>query len=342
MDPSSTGSANRRRISSMPGLPTNVKRPVWRWRHAAWRRRVRGPLDGSVSMAAWLRHHCRMSNRDATALVHRGRFLDRFPAIAEAACDHVLSAGQTQALQSKVDAAVEPILHRQQAELVSIFAPLSVADTDCGQGLAAAGRGLGRSARAERSRTGGFVSRVPVDGALVGNFVLDDGCALEFEQAIRIAMTWDGTAETRSTDRRHADALFDVCAFFNANHTKPGTPRRRPHVELISEQSRLWNRQRRGHRITAHRLVHGRCVHVRLRAPSSCPLRVSGVVVRPGDAHGAARSVQVGGCSRRWTAGSPGVTARCRGATPITSVSGATWGVPNSTTWCCSAAATTT
>ena len=42
-------------------------------------------VDGSVSMTAWLRHHCRMSNRDAAALVHRGRFLDTFPVIADAA-----------------------------------------------------------------------------------------------------------------------------------------------------------------------------------------------------------------------------------------------------------------
>ena len=28
--------------------------------------------DGSVSMAAWLRNHCRMSNADANALLHRG------------------------------------------------------------------------------------------------------------------------------------------------------------------------------------------------------------------------------------------------------------------------------
>ena len=51
--------------------------------------------DGSVSMASWLRHHCRMSNRDANALVHRGRFLDKFPAVAAAGCEGVLSAGQT-------------------------------------------------------------------------------------------------------------------------------------------------------------------------------------------------------------------------------------------------------
>ncbi len=38
--------------------------------------------DGSVSMTAWLRRHCRMSNRDAAALVHEGRFLDKFSAVA--------------------------------------------------------------------------------------------------------------------------------------------------------------------------------------------------------------------------------------------------------------------
>src|SRR3954447_24885649 len=50
--------------------------------------------DGSVSMAAWLRQHCHMSNREATALVHRGRFLDTFDDIGTAAVDGVLSAGQ--------------------------------------------------------------------------------------------------------------------------------------------------------------------------------------------------------------------------------------------------------
>src|SRR4029079_12372250 len=56
--------------------------------------------DGSVSMAAWLRQHCRMSNPEATALVHRGRFLDNFDGIANAAVDGVLSAGQVQALRN--------------------------------------------------------------------------------------------------------------------------------------------------------------------------------------------------------------------------------------------------
>ena len=67
---------------------------------------------------------------------------------------------------------------------------------------------------------------------LVGRFVLDEYGALQFEQAIRTASTWDGTSDTRENSRRSADALVDVCAFFNANHDRAGTARRRPHIEL--------------------------------------------------------------------------------------------------------------
>ncbi len=83
----------------MPGPRTNVN--AARLALAAQRLDSRGDwgVDGSVSMAAWLRQHCRMSNRDANALVHRGRFLDKFPAVADAACAGALSAGQVTALK---------------------------------------------------------------------------------------------------------------------------------------------------------------------------------------------------------------------------------------------------
>ena len=87
-------------------------------------------VDGSVSMAAWLRQQCRMSNRDAMALVHRGRFLDKFPVIAEAAHHGVLSAGQITALKVSCPTPVEPVMRTQQVELVAIVASLSVADTE--------------------------------------------------------------------------------------------------------------------------------------------------------------------------------------------------------------------
>ncbi len=62
--------------------------------------------------------------------------------------------------------------------------------------------------------------------------MLDDAGAVQFEQAIRQASSWDGADDIRTTSRRSAEALVDVCAFFNANHDRPGTPRQRPHVEL--------------------------------------------------------------------------------------------------------------
>ena len=194
--------------------------------------------DGSVSMTAWLRHHCRMSNRDAAALVHRGRFLDKFTAIAEAACDGVLSAGQVNALRTVTKPAVESVMAAQQGEIVAIIAPLAVADAEQAAGLwrqrAEAIVDLCEPVEPERelrfART--------VDG-LVGRFVLDDNAAVQFEQAIRTASTWDGKSDTRENSRRGADALVEVCGFFNANHTRPGTPRRRPHVELMVEADTL-------------------------------------------------------------------------------------------------------
>ena len=194
--------------------------------------------DGSVSMTAWLRHHCRMSNRDAAALVHRGRFLDKFPTIARAACDRVLSAGQINALRTVTKPAVEAVMATQQGEIVAIIAPLSVADAEQAAALwrqrADAIVDLPEPVEPERE----LRTARTADG-LVGRFVLDENGAVQFEQAIRTASTWDGKTDTRENSRRSADALVEVCAFFNANHTRPGTPRRRPHVELIVEADTL-------------------------------------------------------------------------------------------------------
>ena len=197
--------------------------------------------DGSVSMTAWLRHHCRMSNRDAASLVHRGRFLDTFPAIAEAAHQGVLSAGQVAALKVSCPAPVEPMMRLQQRDVVGIVASLSVAEAEQAMGvwrqraeaLIEGPEPVEPDRQLRTART--------VDG-VVGRFVLDDAGAVQFEQAIRLASTWDGTDDPRSNQRRSADALVDVCAFFNANHTKPGTPRQRPHVELMVDADALGER----------------------------------------------------------------------------------------------------
>jgi hypothetical protein len=51
-------------------------------------------LDGSTSMAAWLRSHLRMLDSEAHELLRDGRFLGRFPAFSDAVTDTTLSLGQ--------------------------------------------------------------------------------------------------------------------------------------------------------------------------------------------------------------------------------------------------------
>jgi len=194
--------------------------------------------DGSVSMIAWLRHHCRMSNREAAALVHRGRFLEAFPAIATAAVDGVWSAGQVHAFRTVTSPAVAGVLAEQQGAIIAVAAELSVADTE-------------RAAQAWKQRAEAIVELPePVEpdrelrtsrttDGLVGKFVLDDYGAMEFETALRIASTWEGKVDVRSRPQRSADALIDICTFFNANHDRSGTPRSRPHVELMVDADTL-------------------------------------------------------------------------------------------------------
>jgi len=194
--------------------------------------------DGSMSMIAWLRHHSRMSNREAAALVHHGRFLEAFPDIATAAVDGVLSAGQVQALGVATTPAVAEVMAAQQGELIPVIAELSVADTE----QAAAfwkrrAEAMVESPEPVEPDRELRVSRT-TDG-LVGKLVLDDYGANEFETAIRVASTWEGKHDLRGKPRRSADALVDICAFFNANHDRPGTPRNRPHVELSVDADTL-------------------------------------------------------------------------------------------------------
>ncbi len=196
-------------------------------------------LDGSVSMTAWLRHHCRMSRCDATSLVRRGRFLHRHDAIAAAAVMSKLSAGQVRAMQSNVTTRTQPVFDDHHTELVEIVAPLTVrqAEHAC-RGWRQRAEALIDGPEPEVPERELSFSRAG-DGTLVGRFTLDSLLATEFERAIGTATAWEGADDTRSPAERNADALFDICSFFNANHDREGTPRHRPHVELNIEASEL-------------------------------------------------------------------------------------------------------
>ena len=195
--------------------------------------------DGAVSFAAWLRHHGRLSNADARGWQRRGRFLRRFPAVADAACSRQLSAGQVDLVRNACPTTLEPILSEQQDALVSILAPLTVADTQraCHVWQLHATALIDTPPPAERER----VLRFGADstGAVVGNFVLPGQAGTEFAHAVRTASTWDGADDARTSTEKQADALFEIAAFYNKNHELPGTPRNHPHVELSLDASTL-------------------------------------------------------------------------------------------------------
>ena len=197
-------------------------------------------FDGSVSMAAWLRHNARMSNRTAHRLVHRGRFLDRFTKIADAAVEHTFSAGQIDAIAAVCQTRHQPLLADHQEMLVSALAPLAVADTEqaCQVWRQRADAILDADPPpAEPARTLGF-NRAD-DRALLGRFTLDDAAATEFEKAIRNAITWAGDSDTRTRPECQGDALFDIATFYNKNHNRRGTARHLPHVSLSADLSTL-------------------------------------------------------------------------------------------------------
>jgi len=197
-------------------------------------------LDGSVSMAAWLRHHARKSHRAAHRLIHRGRFLDRFTAIADAAVDHTLSTGQIDALAAVCQTRHEPLMADHQHTLVAALAPLPVADTEqaCHVWRQRADAILDADAPPVEPVRALSFTRAD-DRSLLGRFTLDDAAATEFEKAMRNAITWAGDSDTRTRPESQGDALFDIAAFYNKNHDGDGTPRHLPHVSMSADLTTL-------------------------------------------------------------------------------------------------------
>ena len=196
-------------------------------------------LDGSVSIAAWLRDHCRMSRRDANAWVRRARVLGEYDSFAFAAVTGALSASQIEALSRLHTPKHADLLAEQQAALVEIVADLNVADTEtvCRRWRDNA-KDVASDEPADEPDRHLSMSRAS-DGVLLGTFALSGAAAVEAEAAVRIASTYEGKDDTRTQGERSADALFDICAFFNKNHDDNGTPRNQPQVGVSVDASTL-------------------------------------------------------------------------------------------------------
>lgn len=190
-------------------------------------------VDGAVSMAAWLRHHARMSHRAAAAWVRRGRLLTDIPEVADAATAGVWSQGHVEALGAVMRVELTSLFREHAPALIPAFAPLSVRDTEaaCHAWRQRAEATMGIAPPAPRSSD--LRMARASDGHLVIDGVLPPAAGAQVEHAITTALDAYRADDPRSLGERRADALASVCAYFNAHHAGDGTPRHRPHVELI-------------------------------------------------------------------------------------------------------------
>ena len=191
--------------------------------------------DGAATMAAWLRHHARLSHRDSSRLVRHGKFLSSFDQVADAAVTGVLSASQVTALQAAVTAPTRELFDEHQQTVIEAIAPLDAANSEmaCQAWRAKAEAIVDMPEPKQRDRSWS-TSELP-DGSIVGRFVFDKTAAEVLETAIETARCWDGASDTRTPTMRAADAVVDIFGFFNHNNDSNATPRHHPHVELVIE-----------------------------------------------------------------------------------------------------------
>lgn len=188
--------------------------------------------DGSLSMAAWLRQHARLSHRDAARLLREGRFLNSFDAVAYAAQSGVLSASQVAGLRAAVSRPTGDLFADHQHGVVQAICGLNAADSELvcqdWRAKAEAVVEMPEPKVPERSWT---TSRLE-DGTMSGRFVLDATAAEMLETALETARSWDGANDTRTVGVRNADAFVGIVGFFNANNDTNATPRHHPNIEL--------------------------------------------------------------------------------------------------------------
>ena len=190
-------------------------------------------LDAAVSMLAWLKQHARMTGPAAARLVKRGRLVTVSDAVAQAWLDGRLSTGQVDVIVANVPEKHVALFVEQEDEIVKTIASLSTKDAqivmahwrNCADALAD-GPDDGSDASSVH------LSKVADRHELSGSFNSTDGHTIA--AALSLAETKDADGESRTPAQRRADAMVAIHQHFLDHQTDlPGTPRRRPHVNVV-------------------------------------------------------------------------------------------------------------
>ena len=195
----------------------------------------RWALDGSVSMAAWLRRHGGMTGRDAHRAVRTGRRVRRCPALRDAWRAGELSSGQVEVVTANVTDALLEVFAEQEAAVLGELVGRDVADSARFlQGWAMRAKvALGLEGNPPDGDEGTAHLSPMLDGTGRLDATLDPDGHLTVSTALRLAESPDAEGEQRTAAQRRHDALVDVCQhFLDHQHTKPGG-RHRPHLNVV-------------------------------------------------------------------------------------------------------------
>ncbi|HRB04962.1 MAG TPA: DUF222 domain-containing protein [Ilumatobacteraceae bacterium] len=238
--------------------------------------------DGTVSMKSWMRTHLRMTNQRAGELLATGRFLDEHTHFARAALSGSLSASQVVIARRTGASKYAPIMDECEPELVELLSGLDILRTNLAvdHWITRANAVLAeKSPPAAKPCT--LTYGTSLDDVTHGTFSLDEAAGTEFDTAIHTAMTFAGSDnETRTHAQRQGDALFDIAAFFNKNHTGSERPRNLPNVTLSADITTVITDHPEGVNVDTHRPMSPECtatylcdcrIHVILRDADGTP-----------------------------------------------------------------------
>jgi hypothetical protein len=233
-------------------------------------------LDGSVSMAAWLRRHGGLTGSEAHRTVLTGRRVRRCPTLRAAWREGRLSSGQVAVVTANVTDPLLDLFAEQEAAVVGLVEDLDVRDTTrvirvwalrAKIALALDGAEPEDDCKAHLSRLLNGTGRLDANFDAEGHAVVDT--------ALRLAQSPDAEGEERTPARRRHDALVDVCQHFLDHQQVRLGGRHRPHVNVVVRAE------------DQHEHGPGRTLHGVPLAPSSiralaCDANVHRIVMGPG------------------------------------------------------------
>jgi hypothetical protein len=211
-------------------------------------------LDGTGSMAAWLRHHVGLTEPESRRSGLRAERLASWRGFADAWEHGVLTGAQVDLAVALIPAhhvdrfsntdadtarALRQLTPQQTRIVLRHWVQRADAAAEVEAAMLAAESGAGEAEPAPPDRSL-FCSRTLDDIAIIDGRLHADGAAV-VEAALRVAERPDEPEESRSAASRRADALISICGFYLDNHAGVDElGRQRPHLTVVVDLPQLF------------------------------------------------------------------------------------------------------